>query len=37
VRDGKPVTIQTKQTLTAEELAGARDIEYYVMSERSFR
>lgn len=27
VRDGKPVTIQTKQTFTADELAEARDIE----------
>lgn len=36
VRDGKPVTIQTKQTLTAEELAEARDIEYTIFAQHAY-
>jgi hypothetical protein len=36
VRDGKPVTIQTKQTLTAEELAEARDIEYTIFAKHAY-
>ena len=36
VRDGKPVTIQTKQVFTADELAEARDIEYTILAEHAY-
>jgi hypothetical protein len=35
VREGKPVTIQTKQSFTGEELAEARDIEYTVIAKHA--
>jgi len=36
VREGKPVTIQTKQSFTGEELAEARDIEYTVIAKHAY-
>lgn len=36
VRDGKPVTIQTKQTFTADEMAEARDIEYTIHAQHAY-
>jgi hypothetical protein len=36
VRDHKPVTIQTKQTLTPDELAEARDIEYTIHAKHAY-
>ena len=36
VRDGKPVTIQTKQELTGDELAEARDIGYTIHAKHAY-